>query len=165
MKPAQNSFAICSPHPICFIKQQYSLSHQHDLQITSRAGQACLLLQSGGFLAFTVAGRDMLSRQYLKGMLNNDLIEKRHNWVHLDIPQQMWGRQSIDRGPLVLLVINRQSMGDSALFRYKWGLLNGTAMTGYACVKTKPQAEEKNNRSNLRGNSRKNTLVYTSVFL
>lgn len=68
---------------------------------------------------------------------------RKDNWVHLDIPQQMWGRQSIDRGPLVLLVINRQSMGDSALFRYKWGLLNGTAMTGYACVKTKPQAEEK----------------------
>lgn len=110
MKPAQKSFAICSPHPICFIKQQYSLSHQHDLQITSRAGQACLLLQSGGFLAFTAAGRDMLSRQYLKGMLNNDLIKKRHNWVHLDIPQQMWGRQSIDRGPLVLLVINRESI-------------------------------------------------------
>lgn len=93
-----------------------------------------LHLLSSGFLAFTVAGRDTPSRQYLQEMLNNDLMGKRHICVHLGIPQQMWmcghtlcGGFRVSRGPLLVLDIYRKSIGDSALFWYEWGLLTGKA--------------------------------------
>lgn len=37
------------------------------------------------------------------------------------------------------------------MFKYKRGLLNRTAMTGYACMKTNPHANRKTNK---RSNSR-----------
>lgn len=102
-----------------------------------------LHLLSGGFLAFTVAGRHTLSRQETP---NNDLMGKRHKCVHLGFPQQMWvccHRVSegfrASRGPLLVLDIYRKSTEDSALFWYEWGLLNGKATRGYACMNTNTQ--------------------------
>lgn len=100
-----------------------------------------LHLLSRGFLAFTVAGRDMLSRQYLQELLNNDVMGERHNCIHLGIPQQMWvcchslseGFRA-SRGPLLVLDIYRKPIEDCALFWYEWGLMNGKAMKGNECM-------------------------------
>lgn len=112
-----------------------------------------LFLLSSGFLAFTVAGRDTLSRQYLQEMLNNDVMWNGHNCVYLAIPQHMWwccSRLSegfrTSRGPLLTLDIYRNSIGDSALFWYEWRRLNGR---GYECMNT-----------NTHGNLRTELLFY-----
>lgn len=73
-----------------------------------------------------MAGRDILSRQYLQEMLNNDVMRGKDTIAYTYIPQQsecVSAGFRASRRPLLVLDIYRSSTEDSALSWFEWGSL------------------------------------------